>query len=101
MCITCCIWSQRASAMATTRTTGINPRSYSAAAWPKGSHTKGERSGYRDGASRGEPSAHLPPTAFVSFIQNHDQVGNRKVGERLTAIMATPAREASSPRSTC
>ena len=55
---------------------------------------QGERSGYRDGALRGEPSAHLPPTAFVSFIQNHDQVGNRALGERLTAIAATPALEA-------
>ena len=26
---------------------------------------------------RGEPSAHLPPTAFVNFLQNHDQIGNR------------------------
>jgi malto-oligosyltrehalose trehalohydrolase len=32
---------------------------------------------------RGETSTHLPPTAFVSFIQNHDQVGNRAFGERL------------------
>ncbi len=38
------------------------------------------------GAPRGEPSSHLPPTAFVSFIQNHDQIGNRAFGERLTAI---------------
>lgn len=46
---------------------------------------QGERSIYRDGA-RGEPSGHLPPTAFVSFLQNHDQVGNRALGERITAI---------------
>ena len=32
---------------------------------------------------RGETSTHLPPTAFVSFIQNHDQIGNRAFGERL------------------
>ncbi len=32
---------------------------------------------------RGATSTHLPPTAFVSFIQNHDQVGNRAFGERL------------------
>ena len=38
------------------------------------------------GKARGEPSASLPPTAFVGFIQNHDQVGNRAFGERLTAI---------------
>ena len=42
------------------------------------------------GAPRGEPSAMLPPTAFVAFIQNHDQIGNRAFGERLTAI-APPA----------
>ncbi|MGV8855802.1 MAG: malto-oligosyltrehalose trehalohydrolase [Devosia sp.] len=35
---------------------------------------------------RGVPSAHLPPTAFVDFIQNHDQVGNRAFGERLTDL---------------
>ena len=33
------------------------------------------------GNPRGEPSAHLPPTAFVTFMQNHDQVGNRAFGE--------------------
>ena len=38
------------------------------------------------GAPRGEPSAHLPPTAFVLFLQNHDQVGNRAFGERLNAL---------------
>jgi maltooligosyltrehalose trehalohydrolase len=38
------------------------------------------------GRSRGERSDHLPPTAFVSFLQNHDQVGNRAFGERLTTI---------------
>lgn len=38
------------------------------------------------GYNRGEPSAHLPPTAFVLFLQNHDQVGNRAFGERLTQI---------------
>lgn len=34
----------------------------------------------------GEPSAFLPPTAFVSYVQNHDQAGNRPFGERITAI---------------
>ncbi len=36
---------------------------------------------------RGEPSAHLPPTAFVTFLQNHDQIGNRLLGERLGQIV--------------
>lgn len=51
---------------------------------------QGERSIYRDRA-RGEPSGHLPPTAFVSFLQNHDQVGNRALGERITAITSAEA----------
>jgi malto-oligosyltrehalose trehalohydrolase len=45
---------------------------------------QGELMEYR-GHPRGEASAHLPPTAFISFIQNHDQVGNRAFGDRLTA----------------
>jgi malto-oligosyltrehalose trehalohydrolase len=35
---------------------------------------------------RGEPSAHLAPSSFVDFMQNHDQVGNRAHGERLISI---------------
>ncbi|KKB11055.1 hypothetical protein VE25_14840 [Devosia geojensis] len=37
----------------------------------------------RSNESKGAPSAFLPPTAFVSYVQNHDQVGNRPLGERL------------------
>jgi len=43
------------------------------------------------GTERGKPSAHLHPTAFVAFIQNHDQVGNRAFGERISAL-ANPER---------
>nr|WP_246732915.1 malto-oligosyltrehalose trehalohydrolase [Rhizobium ruizarguesonis] len=45
---------------------------------------QGEHMPYR-GASRGRPSGHLPPTAFISFIQNHDQIGNRALGDRVLA----------------
>jgi len=45
----------------------------------------------RNGVGRGEPSAHLPPTAFVLFLQNHDQVGNRAFGERLLTLASTDA----------
>jgi maltooligosyltrehalose trehalohydrolase len=38
------------------------------------------------GRPRGEPSVHLPTTAFVICLQNHDQTGNRALGERLTAL---------------
>ena len=42
------------------------------------------------GRPRGEPSGHLPTTAFVVCLQNHDQIGNRAMGERLTTL-ADPA----------
>jgi malto-oligosyltrehalose trehalohydrolase len=44
---------------------------------------------FRDDERRGEPSAHLPPDAFVNFLQNHDQIGNRALGERLTRLAPT------------
>lgn len=56
---------------------------------------QGEMSAYRD-ARRGEPSAHLPPTAFVNFLQNHDQIGNRAFGERLTTLASPEALKAAS-----
>ena len=28
----------------------------------------------------------MPPDAFVAFIQNHDQIGNRAFGERIDAL---------------
>jgi maltooligosyltrehalose trehalohydrolase len=48
----------------------------------------------RQGKARGEKSAHLPPTAFVAFLQNHDQIGNRAHGERLDALVTSAARRA-------
>jgi malto-oligosyltrehalose trehalohydrolase len=47
---------------------------------------QGQPSPFRHGRKRGEPSAGLPPIAFVDFLQNHDQVGNRAFGERITAL---------------
>ncbi len=52
---------------------------------------QGEESTNHPGKTRGTPSGHLPPSAFVSFLQNHDQVGNRALGERLT-VLAEPDR---------
>ncbi|WP_295474704.1 malto-oligosyltrehalose trehalohydrolase [uncultured Pseudomonas sp.] len=48
----------------------------------------------RHGEARGEPSAHLPPTAFVLFLQNHDQIGNRALGERLPRLAPAQALQA-------
>jgi malto-oligosyltrehalose trehalohydrolase len=55
---------------------------------------QGEPSAHRDGAMRGEPSGGLPPTAFVDFLQNHDQIGNRALGDRLTSLVEGPALDA-------
>jgi maltooligosyltrehalose trehalohydrolase len=35
---------------------------------------------------RGEPSTDLPTHSFVLFAQNHDHIGNRALGERLTVL---------------
>ena len=48
----------------------------------------------RHGHERGEPSGDLPPTAFVAFLQNHDQIGNRALGERLHKLCSPQALEA-------
>ena len=55
---------------------------------------QGEPSPHRSGSLRGEVSRLLPATAFVNFLQNHDQIGNRALGERLTKLAPATALEA-------
>ncbi len=55
---------------------------------------QGERSPYRQNRPRGEPSADLMPTRFVSFLQNHDQIGNRAFGERISQLTRPAALRA-------
>ena len=44
-----------------------------------------------DKQSRGEPTdphlCDIPPTAFISFVQTHDLIGNRIAGERIHALI--------------
>ncbi|WP_407148131.1 malto-oligosyltrehalose trehalohydrolase [Bradyrhizobium sp. ORS 86] len=47
---------------------------------------QGEVSVFWGGKARGEPSGALPPTCFINFLQNHDQIGNRPLGDRLVSI---------------
>jgi maltooligosyltrehalose trehalohydrolase len=54
---------------------------------------QGEMSAFR-GHKRGEPSGQLSPTAFINFLQNHDQIGNRALGDRLERIADPRAIEA-------
>ena len=55
---------------------------------------QGEASEHRGGQLRGEVSGSLPPTAFVNFLQNHDQIGNRAFGDRLETGARRDAIEA-------
>ena len=71
-----------------------DPVAHLARALSEGFAYQGEVSQFWGEAPRGVPSHHLPPTAFVNFIQNHDQVGNRAFNERLTALAPAAAVEA-------
>jgi len=51
---------------------------------------QGDYSEYHS-ARRGEPSGQLPLSAFISFLQNHDQIGNRAFGERLLQLAPAQA----------
>jgi malto-oligosyltrehalose trehalohydrolase len=55
---------------------------------------QGEASAHRGGRPRGEPSGGLSPLAFVNFLQNHDQIGNRALGDRLESNVNSGAIEA-------
>jgi maltooligosyltrehalose trehalohydrolase len=46
----------------------------------------GQYSPYRK-RRHGSSSKHLPPSTFVVFSQNHDQVGNRAKGDRLSTLV--------------
>src|SRR5262249_48589940 len=46
---------------------------------------QGELMEYR-GHPRGEPCRDVPAEAFIAFLQNHDQIGNRAFGERIGAL---------------
>ena len=46
------------------------------------------------GKKRGTDASHLPPSKFLHCIANHDQVGNRALGERPTTVMSPEAYRA-------
>ncbi len=86
-CTTACTCSQpvkRPAIIATTRTIRWLGR-----ALATGFAYQGEASEHRGGMLRGAASARLPLSKFISFLQNHDQIGNRAFGERL-AHLAPP-----------
>jgi maltooligosyltrehalose trehalohydrolase len=38
-----------------------------------------------DGRTRGGPASRLPPDSFITYVENHDQIGNRADGQRLSS----------------
>jgi malto-oligosyltrehalose trehalohydrolase len=55
---------------------------------------QGDPSPFRNGERRGSPSGHLSLGSFVTFLQNHDQIGNRPFGERIAALAPADALRA-------
>ena len=41
----------------------------------------------QDSGREYEAGCHVPPNAFISFLQSHDLVGNRIFGERVTSLL--------------
>ncbi len=71
-----------------------NPAQQLARCLSEGFAYQGEPSAHAGNAPRGTPSAHLPSTDFVICLQNHDQIGNRAMGERLTTLAQPQALRA-------
>jgi maltooligosyltrehalose trehalohydrolase len=61
-----------------------------AKAWRQGFIYTGEYSSYRQ-RRHGSSSRDIAPQRFVVFAQNHDQVGNRLGGERLSRLVSLEA----------
>jgi maltooligosyltrehalose trehalohydrolase len=71
-----------------------SPRRDIARALSSGFVYQGDVAPFWGGKLRGEPSGALAPVAFVNFLQNHDQTGNRALGERLERLADPRAIEA-------
>jgi maltooligosyltrehalose trehalohydrolase len=84
-------WHHCAHALLTGESDGYyrdfsNPAVQLARCLAEGFAYQGEPSAYAGGRPRGNQSQHLPPTDFVICLQNHDQIGNRAMGERLSSL---------------
>src|SRR5690242_7336651 len=70
------------------------PRLDLARALASGFVYQGEISEFWGKKPRGENSGELPPATFVNFLQNHDQIGNRPLGDRLESLASPQQIEA-------
>ncbi|MBZ0190038.1 MAG: DUF3459 domain-containing protein, partial [Candidatus Obscuribacterales bacterium] len=67
-------------------TSGISALEHLGRSLRDGFSFQGQHSHYWYDKERGSKSGDLPPTSFISFLQNHDQIGNRAFGERITSL---------------
>jgi malto-oligosyltrehalose trehalohydrolase len=72
----------------------VSPLKDIARALESGFVYQGEASEHRGGKARGEPSDGISPLGFINFLQNHDQIGNRALGDRLEGQVNPKAMEA-------
>ncbi len=84
--------ADRRDATATTPTTPTTRCAQLGRALAEGFAYQGEPSAFRGGERAASRARALPPHAFVNFLQNHDQVGNRAFGERIAALADADAR---------
>jgi len=93
------LWNDDFHHSAHVRLTGTNPAYYSdflgtveelAAAIKRGFIYQGQISAWQK-KRRGTPTAGLPATAFVTFLENHDQVSNSPTSQRLHQL-TSPGR---------
>ena len=70
------------------------PAAHLARSLAAGNACHGAASRQRGARRRGEAGCALAPGAFVAFLQNHDQVGNRACGERLVTLVEPHALRA-------
>ena len=68
--------------------------SHRARRWPRALPIRASRRRTARAKRAASRRRRLPATAFVNFLQNHDQIGNRALGERLTALAPPAALEA-------
>ena len=94
--------ADRRAPTATTPTTPQRPLALLGRCLAEGFALPGRGVGVSRSASRAASRARmLPPEAFVNFLQNHDQVGNRAFGERLHALAPAGALRGCAARSCC
>lgn len=73
---------------------GKTPAYYMARALSEGFAYQGQNSLYAGNIPRGEQSKGWGSQRFVNFLQNHDQIGNRAFGERLSSLVCKKAIKA-------